>query len=282
MRSTKVIFLVFIASIIVYSCKTKGNYDERTISFKDNETLRQKYIDQIKSINNNTFDSATYVGKNNVAIKYRLFQPAKKENKYPLVIVFHSSGKPIGTDNISQLGVLAKLFASEKIQTSYPSYILAPQFATRSSDYQMDDTRKILASKPRNCVDTVLELIDSLKQKLNIDPSRIYVIGFSMGGSTVINSINKRPDLFAAGISMSGIPEFTNLEALKKTPLWLIHGLSDTENPPNSDIVLFNELKPYQKIRFWKYEGVEHNNIFQEDLLGIALPDWLFKQAKKD
>lgn len=51
-----------------------------------------------------------------------------------------------------------------------------------------------------------------------------------MGGSTVINSLSSRPDMFAAGVSIGGIPQFENIESLVNIPIWLIHGNLDIEN----------------------------------------------------
>jgi predicted peptidase len=207
------------------------------------------------------------------------FAPKQKsEDKYPLVVIYHGSGA-IGTDNNTQLELLHKLFASPEIQSKYPAYVLAPQFPTHSSDYATDTERKVLYSTPRPCLNAVLQLIDSLQSNLNIDSKRIYIVGFSMGGSTVINSLSARPDLFAAGISIAGIPQFDQTQVLKKIPIWLIHGIDDTENPIDSDEVLFNEMG--ENIRFWKLKAITHDNVFSSLILGETLPQWLFKYRKK-
>ncbi len=172
------------------------------------------------------------------------------------------------------------MFASGEIQKKYPAYILAPQFDDRSSDYVLDKDRNILVSTPRSSLEAVLKLIDSLKKDLNIDEKRIYAVGFSMGGSTVINSLSARPDLFAAGISISGIPQFGSIEKLSTIPIWLIHGIDDTENPINSDEQFYKEIDK-KKIRFWKLKATTHDNVFTPQLLDNTLPKWLFKQRKK-
>ncbi|WP_152969619.1 alpha/beta hydrolase-fold protein [Pedobacter sp. Hv1] len=258
-------------------------YGTRQITKNPDTLALKKRIAQIKSISPTVFEAGTFTGKSTPTIKYRLLQPQQKKadlQKYPLVIVFHGSGAT-GTDNINQLGVLAKLWADPAIQQQYPAYVLAPQFPTRSSNYVLDSGRNVLKSIPQPCLKTALELIDSLKRTLNIDEKRIYVIGFSMGASSVINSLSSRPELFAAGVSISGIPEFSNVKALANIPIWLMHGKLDTENPGDSDQQFYKEVNYQNKTRFWEFEGTAHNDIISIPILGEEIPKWLFKHQKK-
>jgi predicted peptidase len=275
----RTILCSLIAIILLASCATaKKQFGLNIIENTSDTIITKQEILKIRSIDNDIFDTATFIGNKQIEIKYRLFIPKQKgTEKYPLVIVFHGSGA-IGTDNKSQLGLLQKLFASPDIQTKYPAYVLAPQFSTRSSDYVTDTNRKLLYSTPRPCLNSVLELIDSLKSNLNIDSKRIYVIGFSMGGSTVINSLSAKPELFAAGISIAGIPQFNKNQILNNIPIWLIHGSDDTENPINSDEQFYKEMS--NNIRFWKLKATTHDNIFSSLILGETLPKWLFKHQK--
>ncbi|KUJ60636.1 hypothetical protein AR687_16535 [Flavobacteriaceae bacterium CRH] len=275
-------FILFISTILLIGCSTnKEQFGESTIENAAGTALSKEEFSKIRSLNNETFDTVNFVGREQVGLKYRLYKPKqqKKDKSFPLVIVYHGSGRPIGTDNSSQLGVLPKLFASAEIQNKYPSYVLAPQFSERSSDYETENNRNLLYSKPRASLNSVMELVDSLKSNLNIDNKRIYVVGYSMGGSTAINSLAARPDLFAAGISISGIPQFDKTEEMKTIPIWLIHGLDDTENPITSDEQFYKEMSA--NIRFWKLKGTTHDNVFTTTILGETLPEWLFKQHKK-
>lgn len=270
-------------SILVLLCSgcttSKSQFGQHILERAADTTLTKKEITKLRSIDNSIFDKGSFIGKEQIEIKYRLFKPNhKSEDKYPLVVVYHGSGA-IGTDNNAQLGLLHKLFASPDIQSKYPAFVLAPQFPTRSSDYKTDTGRKVLYSTPRPCLNEVFQLIDSLKSNLNIDSKRIYVVGFSMGGSTVINSLSSRPDLFAAGICVAGIPQFDQSQVLKTIPIWLIHGIDDTENPIHSDEVLYKEIG--DNIRFWKLKATTHDNVFSSLIQGETLPKWLFKYKKK-
>ena len=283
-KYTPAIGLLIIAVLSAFpACKTRK---ENTGYLKidpviDNNTAA-KHKSNILNINNDIFKAAEYTGSNKTTIKYRLLTPlnAKKETNYPLVLVLHGSGA-IGTDNNAQLGVLAKLWALDNIREKYPAYIVAPQFPVRSSNYLPDSDYKTLASVPDPCLTSALQLIDSLKNIYNINKRRIYVIGFSMGASGAINSLNLRPDLFAAAVSISGIPEFKHLDILAKTPLWFIHGSADPENPITSDSLLLKTLQQLHapKIRYWEISGFKHE-VYPELYTTEAIPEWLFKQQR--
>lgn len=280
----RTVLLILPVVFTLSSCHiAKQNSELRIIPRKDDSVANRQEISKIKSMDNSAFAPGKFTDQNGMIIQYRLYSPDAKrltQKKWPLVIIFHGSGQT-GTDNTTQLGLLPKLFAGKENQCKHPSYVLAPQFSTRSSDYVMDSTLQVLSSAARPCLRSFLALVDSLKNNLNIDHQRIYVVGYSMGGSTVINALIARPELFAAGISIAGIPQFAHADQLRSTPLWLIHGLNDLENHISSDNMLYTVLKKYHKIRFWKFEERAHHDLFCMQLLGTTLPDWLYRQHKK-
>lgn len=281
-NSKKIYLVVAIVSLLIglYSCNSSNPKFGKRLVVKDSDTIAlQKIKGEIRSVSNAVFEIGTYSGGNkNIPIQYRLLEPKLKSvtNKFPLVIVFHGSGA-IGNDNESQLGLLAKLWALDIIQKKYPAYVLAPQFSVRSSNYTTDKNRGLLVSVAQDPIETALQLIDSLKTNLNIDSKRIYLVGFSMGASTAINTLSSRPGLFAAAVSIAGIPEFNQIGALANKPIWLIHGNKDTENPFESDMQFYKESSIHNKTLFWEMDSLEHNDVLSTELLGEAIPKWLFR-----
>jgi predicted peptidase len=274
------VFAVFLLCGILSCSKRISTFGKTKIDKSADSLYLKQRIAQIKGLNIGVFTKASFKGTADTAIAYRLLKPNHTKNKLPLVIVFHGSNA-VGTDNTSQLGILAKLFATDEIQAKYPAFILAPQFPSRSSNYVLDRSRNVLTSVPQSCLTTALQLIDSLKNTLNIDEKRIYLIGFSMGASSVINALALKPDVFAAGISISGIPQFNQVNRLANIPIWLIHGNIDTENPFNSDKEFFEEVSYQNKTRFWEFDNLAHNDIFSTAILTDELPKWLFKNKRK-
>lgn len=256
--------------------------------YKTSQLISADSVNKLKSvmrqISNDPFTAYQYPAADKFMLNYRLLSPSSisSQEKYPLVLVLHSSGTPIGTDNTSQLGILVKLWAQPSVRQKYPAYIVAPQFPARTSNYAMDSNRHVLASVPDPHLTAALQLVDSLKKALPVDPHKIYVMGFSMGGSSTINSLELRPDLFAAAVSISGIPSFNKMEELSKIPIWLIHGNADTENPFASDSVFYKEMKSRnnKRTRFWEINNLEHD-VFYKLYTTELIPEWLFRIQKQ-
>jgi predicted peptidase len=282
MNNTLFLFLTALALGAAAKAQT-GYYKLRPTINADSAAAAKTRI--IAAVDVNAFEPGDVRGSDNqVTLHYRLLRPANidPQRKYPLVLVLHSSGTPIGTDNISQLGVLARLWAQPDIRKKYPAYVLVPQFPKRSSNYSPDPARGVLASVPDSCLADALHVLEGMVETYPVDRRRIYVVGFSMGGSSTINAMGMRPGLFAAGISISGIPDFGHLATLAQTPLWLIHGNADTENAMGSDSALYQELRARhdRQITFWEIEGLGHA-IYPQLYTTDAIPAWLFSQRRK-
>ncbi len=160
--------------------------------------------------------------------RFRL-HPAKGTDKQPLIVFLHGAGAP-GFDNIRPLwevsGTAWRLWRAKK-----NCGILVPQLGY---------------DEKYNCAefsDMLWALIQSVKQKYgNVDFSRIYLIGISYGGHSVIYEALRHPERFAGIIpTVAWIyeknPEYNYVDAgkdryhmpmgeedlrlLKETPMWL-------------------------------------------------------------
>lgn len=238
----------------------------------------------IRQLSNEPYPAYRYTGTADSTLSYRLMRPEhiQTQKKYPLVLVLHSSGG-IGNNNTGQLEVLAKLWSTPGFRKKYPAWVLVPQFPRRSANYVQDPKTGVLASTSDPCLETALQLLDSLKNALPIDPARVYVLGFSMGGSATINAIGLRPGLFAAAISASGIPAFNQTRVLAQTPIWFIHGNADRENPFGSDSLLYRTLSGLHapRIRFWEVQGMDHE-IYSGLFTSEEIPRWLFRHRRQN
>lgn len=73
----------------------------------------------------------------------------------------------------------------------------------------------------------VVDVIDYMKQWYNIDPDRVYVMGWSMGGRGTWTIASHHPDLFAAASPFYGWGDGLPIENLRNVPVFNQHGAVD-------------------------------------------------------
>jgi len=244
-----------------------------TLTFLNNRKL-------LNSLNTNAFQKKTFA-ENEITIPYRFLIPKNNliNQKYPLVITFHNSTR-IGNDNENQLEPFAKIWLRDEIYEKFPCYVVAPQFNKRSTNYKINKDG-IQVSKPSDEVFALLKLIKDLKKEYpNIDKNRIYLIGYSMGGSTAQNLMNLSPDTFAAIVSVASFPDLSNLTKIKEKNIWLIHGKNDDENPYIGSVQLFDKLSSNKNLTFTTFNNLNHNNIVIPFLITDEIPKWLFGKRR--
>lgn len=220
------------------------------------------------------------------SLLYRFYQPKNNLNHLPLVLYLHGAGQR-GNDNKKQLDRVATYFTSSKTQNKYPSFFLAPQCPLartwtlnndkpfehyNQSDYEESEEIKL-----------TIQLIKYLQKTYQIDENRIYVIGYSMGGTAVWDIITRHPDIFAAAIPISGASDTSTAAIISNnTSVWAFHGGKDHIYPTSlSKDMDYLINKVGGSCKFTVYEDVEHNGMIREVLLNKSLNVWLFDQQKK-
>lgn len=158
------------------------------------------------------------------AIDYLYFSPVKEADteKYPLVVWLHGmwdgsyNGRQIKNNGIGY-------WTSAEFQSRFPSggaFIMAPRSPEEKIIYWEDRTVYPL----RAAIDDFIA-----QNKDNIDLSRIYVGGYSMGGKMTLKMITAYPEMFAAAfpICPAWSPDEDSLQIIKDTPIWLTCGMND-------------------------------------------------------
>ncbi|RXF67663.1 alpha/beta fold hydrolase [Arcticibacter tournemirensis] len=234
---------------------------------------------EINNLPNTLFEKHVF-RQANKELPYRLLLPKNynKKQKYPVIVTLHNSSR-IGSDNEKQLEHLSKIWIRPEIYRKYNVVVIAPQFNTRSSIYA-ENQSGILSSKSFDDIHLVVELINQIEKEHNIDKSKIYLVGYSMGASTAQNLINLYPEKFAAIVSIAAVPDFSNLKAWKHKNIYLIHGKNDVDNPYKGSEELFSRLKHNKNVIFKTYNNLDHHNITIPFLLSDEIPNWLFKEQK--
>ncbi|WP_445432597.1 carboxylesterase family protein [Chryseobacterium indoltheticum] len=273
MKFKIILLLILIVNQAFGQKKESRDTEVDTLTFLNNRKL-------LNSLSTNAFQKKTFA-ENEITIPYRFLTPKNNliNQKYPLVITFHNSTR-IGNDNENQLEPFAKIWLRDEIYERFPCYVVAPQFNKRSTNYAIDKDG-IQVSKPSDEVFALLKLIKDLKKEYpNIDKNRIYLIGYSMGGSTAQNLMNLSPDTFAAIVSVASVPDLSNLAKIKDKNIWLIHGKNDDENPYIGSVQLFDKLSSNKNLTFTTFNNLNHNNIVIPFLVTDEIPKWLFGKRR--
>src|SRR5688572_4401671 len=123
-------------------------------------------------------------------------------------------------------------------------------------------------------------MMDSIKKYYNIDESRIYVYGISMGAIGTFGLIQKFPHLFAAGYAVCGWANTSMAPQLSGIPFWLFHGEKDDVVAVEGSRGIYKAVLAYggKQIHYTEFEGVKHdawNYVNDKEVI-----KWMLKQKK--
>ncbi|RPI62671.1 MAG: hypothetical protein EHM48_03715, partial [Planctomycetaceae bacterium] len=221
---------------------------------------------------------------------YRLVIPPDYDatKEYPLVVWLHGNGGAGMTFDLWYLLTLGKEFSAR------PGCIVALPYGRGNSGYQL---------LGRN--DT-FHVIDEVRKAYKIDPNRIYVVGFSMGGSGTWYMTSRYPDLWAGGAPRAGgvgLGEWsdpkksadqltdwreqlaranTNIavfENLLNVPMFVFHGVSDPVVPVANSQSAFDRLcnLGYNTVNMLSVQQA-HSSPKYADEMSV---DWLLKYSRQ-
>lgn len=124
----------------------------------------------------------------------------------------------------------------------------------------------------------ILEGINLLNNKFNIDNNRIYLHGYSNGASATWAISQSHPDIFAAIAILDGVPYRNNLKNYTNMSVLNIAGtksdlLNESFNLPNKALGMYNSYYPLQ------CEDVEHSSVANY-ILNNFIIKWLLQVSK--
>jgi len=240
-------------------------------------------------------------------LNYCLFVP-KATEKTPLVLVLHGGGE-VGSDNEAQLVAndMVTGFASDAEQAIHKAYVVAPQLPA-----ELKVNVAITGKKGWNeekVKSALMEIIKGLEKEYpNIDQSRIYVTGCSMGAMGTWGLITSYADVFAAAMPVCGQGDISLMGKVKNLPIWAFHATEDPIVPMygQKDQYKYNNNIIGTKTLVYRLKELGSNVLFTEysskDMLNAGVPvdenvgynhfawvpaynnqnaiDWLFNQKK--
>tara|TARA_R110002095_G_scaffold97122_2_gene85055 strand:+ start:58561 stop:59475 length:915 start_codon:yes stop_codon:yes gene_type:complete len=206
------------------------------------------------------------------SLNYRLMKPKMNttKTKYPLVIFLHGAGSR-GDDNRIPLGSLPTQLSRKAWREKYSCYVLVPQCPRERWWEELDMIELLYAA-----------LEKTMNEYENINRSRIYLIGLSMGGNGCWSFAAYEPDIFAGVAPFCGQADPATASLLTKIPFWVVHGDADNVIDVSSSRNMVEAIqKKNGNIIYHELPGVGHNcwsEAFQEP---SAMMEWMFQQQKK-
>ncbi len=159
------------------------------------------------------------------SIDYRYYSPVGKNDKtkYPVVVWLHglSDGKEDGVQ-ISKNEVA--YWASEEFQSRFKGSRGAFVIAARSREEIGHTWTNAMVEPLRAAIEDFIA-----KNKKNVDVTRIYVGGYSMGGKMTYKMAVAYPEMFAAifPICPAWSPSEEAFSYISDIPVWLVSGKPD-------------------------------------------------------
>jgi len=229
-----------------------------------------------------SFQKSTFTGKNQSLLPYRLFIPAPEEGKtYPLVIFLHGSGER-GSDNERQLSNGIFHFTDPANQEKHPRFVLAPQCPDGIRWVDVNWSVKVV-TQPRSIsapLQNVMDLLQVLISEYQIDTTRIYIVGLSMGGFGTWDLITRFPSLFAAAVPVCGGGDCEKAALIKDIPVWAFHGAKDdVVDPVLSRDMVAAIRKAGGLPGYTEYPHLNHG-CWEAAFSDKLMMQWLFEQHK--
>jgi predicted peptidase len=160
------------------------------------------------------------------AVRYTLLIPSPYDpaQKYPLIVALHYAGQ---MTPFFGKGILLGLV--QPALRELAAIVVAPDAPGKSWDEPESEA-------------AVLDLMEHIQKRYPIDPRRIVLTGYSLGGRGTWYLASRHPELFSAALPLAGSPPRdlkSRAEALSKIPLYLIHSRRDEIVPlgPTEDAV---------------------------------------------
>lgn len=204
-----------------------------------------------------------------IRMNYLLYLPkdyGKVDKSWPLILFLHGAGERGNDIDLVKKHGPAKLAAEGR---EFDFIILSPQCPQENWWPSMTEDLKLL--------------VDDIVSKYQVDQSRIYITGLSMGGYGTWSMIIKYPDTFAAAAPICGGGDTVLAKfRLGKVPIWAFHGAKDSVVPLIKSEEMVNAAKTAgnTNIQFTVYPEADHDS-WTETYNNPELYKWFLNHEKK-
>ena len=206
-----------------------------------------------------------YKGKVENGYNFWLYRPADTTTVKPVVIFLH--GASLCGNNLNSVRRYGTIDAIEKGR-EIDAYVLAPQNPGG-------------AWKPEK----INNVLDWVTANNNVDTTRIYVLGMSLGGYGTIDFATTYPNKVAAAMAICGGGTQSDYTPLTEVPLWIIHGTADNRVSVRESDRIVNAMRNSEggapRLHYDRISGMNHSlpaRIFYM----VECYEWLFSHSLSD
>ena len=202
-----------------------------------------------------------------LSFRYLLFLPegyGENRQSWPTILFLHGSGER-GDDlkKVKSWGP-PKLVERKK---DFPFIVISPQCPK--------------GDRWHHHIDVLINLLDDIVSRYNVDTKRIYLTGLSMGGYGTWDLACGHPERFAAIAPFCGGGPTEKACNLKNVPVWAFHGAKDKTVPLEKTVKMVNAVKACGgNTKLTVYPDVGHG-CWKKAYNGKELYDWFLKHLKK-
>ena len=206
---------------------------------------------------------------NTVPDSYNFWLYAPKEyvgehQRIPVIIFLH--GASLCGTNLQRVRRYGLLEAIEKGRY-YPAFVIAPQ--NPGGSWRPSKIAKIL---------------DWVEANYEVDETRVYVIGMSLGGYGTLDFAGTYPERVAAAMELCGGSTLKDYTNLGKIPLWIMHGTADRAVPISESKKVVKDMVESGNDKLLRYDwlqGASHGALARILYLKQTY-DWLFSHSLLD
>jgi len=201
-----------------------------------------------------------------ISCDYLLFLPedyVKINKPWPMILFLHGAGERGNDLNLVKKHGPPKIVEKRK---DFPFIVVSPQCP---EDQWWSEK-----------VEVLINLLDDIVSRYNVDTERIYLTGLSMGGYGTWTLAAAYPERFAAIAPICGGGERYMADRLKKLPVWAFHGAKDKVVPVKESEEMVDAIKARggdAKLTIYPDAGHDSWTVTYDN---PELYDWFLKHCK--
>ena len=132
--------------------------------------------------------------------------------------------------------------------------------------------------------DKIARVLDWVEARHDVDTTRVYVIGMSLGGYGTLDFAGTYPDRVAAAMALCGGSTLKDFSGLGRIPLWILHGTADRAVPLSQSETVVKAIEDSGNGHLLRHDwlrGADHGDLARILYLKQTY-DWLFFHTTQD